>query len=236
MDAHGKLYGISAGTGDPELITVKAWKAIRLADIVAYPAGNTIPQHIAGQVMQAHQHKLPLLLPSTASPTVLRTAWQTATINILQYLRQGKTVAFITEGDANFYSNFAYIVMAVKRKAPQVAIEVIPGVCAPSAAAAIAGIPLATGTDKLIVLPSLNSLTELEDAIGWAEVVVILDVSSIYAQVWQLLRRYHLLGCSHVVADQQLYWSDLTDHPCLHLPPCSVLIVSRVHTYSLLGY
>jgi precorrin-2/cobalt-factor-2 C20-methyltransferase len=236
----GKLYGISAGTGDPELLTIKGWKAIRHADIVAYPAGRsgqpTIPETIAQQFVQAHQQKLPLPLPLSPNQAIVRTAWQTATISILQYLRKGQSVAFIAEGDANFYNNFAYISLGVKSKEPHIPIEVIPGVSAPSTAAAIAGIPLTTGTDKLIVLPALSTIAELEDALGWAEVVVILEVSPVYQEVWQILRKYQLLGYSHIISAPHLHWSDLTDHPLLNLPPLTVLIVSRSSAHSLMEF
>ncbi|MFN3927756.1 MAG: SAM-dependent methyltransferase [Pseudanabaenaceae cyanobacterium] len=236
----GKLYGISAGTGDPDLITIKGWKAMRQSDIVAYPVGRigqpTVPEVIACQFMQGHQQKLPLPLPNTPTAGIVRTAWQTATINILQYLRQGKTVAFVAEGDANFYSPFAYVLLAVKQKQPEIPVEVIPGVSAPSVAASLAGIPLTTWSDKLIIFNQLTNLSDLEDAIAWAEVVVILEVSHIYREVWQLLWRYRLLGFSHVIAMPHQHWSDLTDYPLLNLPPLSLLIVSRTDAYSLLGY
>ena len=34
----GKLYGVSVGPGDPELMTLKAVRIIKEADIIAIPA------------------------------------------------------------------------------------------------------------------------------------------------------------------------------------------------------
>ena len=36
----GRLYGVGVGPGDPELITVKAAKLIKRADVVAYHSGT----------------------------------------------------------------------------------------------------------------------------------------------------------------------------------------------------
>ena len=36
----GRLYGVGVGPGDPELITLKAAKLIKQADVVAYHSGT----------------------------------------------------------------------------------------------------------------------------------------------------------------------------------------------------
>ncbi len=37
----GKLYGIGVGPGDPELLTVKAFRRLKEADVIAYPKRQT---------------------------------------------------------------------------------------------------------------------------------------------------------------------------------------------------
>ena len=36
----GKLYGVGVGPGDPELMTVKAWRLISTAETIAYLCAN----------------------------------------------------------------------------------------------------------------------------------------------------------------------------------------------------
>jgi precorrin-2/cobalt-factor-2 C20-methyltransferase len=36
----GTLYGVGVGPGDPELMTVKAWRLISMAKVIAYLAAN----------------------------------------------------------------------------------------------------------------------------------------------------------------------------------------------------
>ena len=36
----GTLYGVGVGPGDPELMTVKAWRLISTADVIAYLCAN----------------------------------------------------------------------------------------------------------------------------------------------------------------------------------------------------
>lgn len=240
MGAHGKLYGIGVGTGDPELLTLKGWKALRSAEIIAYPAGRkgqlTIPEMVVKEHSHPHQQYLPLPLPLSANNTILRTAWQTATLSILQFLRQGKILAFVCEGDATVHSIFVHIWLGVKTKYPQASIEVVPGVSDWAIASSIAGVPLGVNSDKLIIFPAFTNIPDLEDALRWAEVVVMMDVAPVYQEVWQILRSHKLLGCSHVVASGAQHWSDLTDRLLLNLPPLALLLVNRSHESLLLDY
>ena len=38
--SEGKLYGVSVGPGDPELMTFRAARAIREAEVIAIPSGS----------------------------------------------------------------------------------------------------------------------------------------------------------------------------------------------------
>ena len=40
MVKRGTLYGVGVGPGDPELMTVKAWRLISTAPVIAYLAAN----------------------------------------------------------------------------------------------------------------------------------------------------------------------------------------------------
>ena len=40
MKKTGILYGLGVGPGDPELMTVKAWRIISMAPVVAYLTAN----------------------------------------------------------------------------------------------------------------------------------------------------------------------------------------------------
>ena len=49
MNYNGKIYGVSTGPGDPELMTLKAVNIINKADIIAYPVdrdGNSVARRI----------------------------------------------------------------------------------------------------------------------------------------------------------------------------------------------
>jgi precorrin-2/cobalt-factor-2 C20-methyltransferase len=229
----GTLYGISVGTGDPELITVKGLRLLQGASIVAFPAGMAGKPGIAEQIvsswLQPHQQKLALHFPYTQDEVVLLQAWQEAAKEVWQYLYSGCNVAFVCEGDVSFYSTFTYLAQTLAELHPNVLIERVPGVCSPLATASRLGAPLTVRRDRLVILPVLYTINELESILQWAEVVVLMKVSSVYEQVWQLLQKYDLLEGACIVEkatfpDEKIY-KDLRQFPSLKLSYFSLMIV-----------
>lgn len=230
----GTLYGISVGTGDPELITVKGLRYLQQADVVAFPAGlngkTGIAQQIIAPWLQEKQATLALDFPYVQDTATLTQAWEQAAEAVWQVLQQGKTVAFACEGDVSFYSTFTYLAQTLHQQHPQVNVEIIPGVSSPAAAAAMLGIPLTVQKQRLLILPALYTVQDLESALDWAEVVVLLKVASVYEKIWPILQQRELLERSWVVErvtwPEQKIYADLRDRPTLKLSYFSILIVS----------
>ncbi len=199
----GILYGVSVGTGDPELITVKGLRILQTCDIIAFPAGINnrpgIAQNIIDCWLLPQQQILPLEFPYTQDIEVLQAAWSEAADKVWHYLQQGVNIAFACLGDVSFYSTFTYLAQTLQQLHPEIKVETVPGVCSPMAIASILGIPLTVNHQRLAILPALYSVQELEVALDWAEVVVLLKVSSVYQQVWQILQRRNLLDSSWIV-------------------------------------
>lgn len=232
----GKLYGIGVGPGDPELISVKGVKVLQTVAVVAFPAGERdkpgIAEQIVGQWIRPEQVKLPLRFPFVRDPAVLREAWIEAAIAVWEFLQQGRDVAFVSEGDISFYSTFTYLAQMVKQQHPEVEVRSLPGICSPLAAAAELGIPLTLQGQKLAVLPALYEVEELETALNWADVVVLMKFSSVYLQVWELLQRRGLLERTYIVEkatwEGQKIYRGLSDRRDLKLPYFSLAIVQVV--------
>ena len=231
----GILYGISVGTGDPELITVKGLRILQSSDIVAFPAGTNhnlgVAQKIIADWLQPQQQLLPLKFPYTQDTQVLEQAWQQAAESAWHYLKQGKSMAFACLGDVSFYSTFTYLAQALQELYPAAKVETVPGVCSPMAIASSLQIPLTVNHERLIVLPALHTVRELEAALDSAEVLVLLKISSVYPQIWQTLQQKNLLECSYIVekatfAEQKIY-RDLSDRPQLNLSYFSIMVIRQ---------
>lgn len=229
----GTLYGVGVGTGDPELMTLKGLRVLQRSPVVAFPAGVKnqpgTAEAIVASYLRSEQIRVAIAFPYIQDETVLSEAWHIGSERIWHYLNQGQDVVFVSEGDVSFYSTFTYLAQTLQRQHPGAKVETIPGICSPLAAAAALGIPLTVRHQKLAILPALYTVSELETALRWAEVVVLMKVSSVYSQVWKILEQHGLLGQSYVVeratSQYQKIHSDLINCPTLELPYFSILII-----------
>ena len=230
----GRLYGISVGTGDPELITVKGLRLLQRSQVVAFPEGinnkKGIAEKIISQWLKPQQITLALNFPYVRDEDIQEQAWQKAAQQVWQYLQQGDDVAFACLGDVSFYSTFTYLAQTIQQlyDAP---VETVPGVCSPMAIASELKIPLTVNSQRLAILPAIYTIDELENVLDWAEVIVLLKVSSVYSQVWQVLQRRNLFKSSWIVEKATFpegkVYSNLENHPQLQLSYFSVLMIQN---------
>lgn len=180
----GKLYGLSLGPGDPELLTLKAARLLDAAPVIAYFAkrghasnGRAI---IADRLLPGVV-ELPLLYPVTteipmADPryrAALDAFHDEAAAAIAAHLDAGRDVAVVSEGDALFYGSYMHLHI---RLAHRYVTEVVPGVTAMAGAAALAGVPLAQGDDMLTVLQATLDEDTLAARLSGTEAAVIMKV------------------------------------------------------------
>ena len=123
MPTPGKVYIIGAGPGDPELLTLKAKRLIEQADVIIY-ADSLVPPEIAAFAKPGAQvyGSKDLALPDIMALT-------------LQAAARGQTVAHIQSGDPSLYG--AILEQMRILEAQGVDYEIIPGVSAAFAAAAV---------------------------------------------------------------------------------------------------
>ena len=229
----GHLYGVSAGPGDPELISMKGLKYLQASPVVAFPAGvgkkTGVAQTIVSPWLSAEQILLPLYFPMVSNPEDWRSAWKIAADQTWEYLAQGQDVAFVSEGDVSFYSTYTYLAHTLKQAHPTLKTQAIPGVCSPLASVAALGMPLTTVGDRLMVLPALYGIDDLHQLSQWADILVLMKVGSVYQQVWDQLQTLDLLSSSALVIrasqPEEEIVNDLTHFRELSPPYFSLLVV-----------
>lgn len=231
----GVLYGVSVGTGDPELITVKGLRILQKSNVVAFPSGINnqpgIAQGIVDRWLKPEQTLLPLDFPYLQNEQKLQNAWKKAAAQVLPYLIQGIDVSFACLGDVSFYSTFTYLAQALQTLDSSIRVETIPGVSSPMAIASALKVPLTVNRQKLAILPAIYSVRELETALNWAEVIVLLKISSVYKEVWQILQERNLLESSSIVEKatfpEQKVYQNLSNYPELNLSYFSILLINK---------
>ncbi|WP_454857301.1 precorrin-2 C(20)-methyltransferase [Rhizobium binxianense] len=180
----GRLVGVGTGPGDPELLTLKAVRAIEGADVVAYFAkegkggnGKAIVEHF----LQADKILLPLYYPVTTEIAKTDTRYQSritgfydeASAAVARHLDEGRSVAVLSEGDPLFYGSYMHLHV---RLAGRYLTEVIPGISAMSGCWSLAGIPIVQGDDVLSVLPGTLGEAELARRLADTQAAVIMKV------------------------------------------------------------
>lgn len=155
MTPQGKLFGVGVGPGDPELITVKAVRAIKEADIIFTAASSknsySLAVEIASPYIAASAVTRQLGFPMTKKSETVEAAWIANAREIAEELKKGKTAVFLTLGDPTTYSTFGYILKKMKCIMPDAQIETIPGITSFHAAAARLNRILVEGEESLLI-------------------------------------------------------------------------------------
>lgn len=202
-----KLIGVGVGPGDPELVTVKAVRVLRTADVVFVPVADTGEPGRAEQTVRAHVDRpLQRLVFALGDPAGREAAWQAAAAVIA---RAEGTVAFATIGDPNLYSTFSYLATVVRRFRSTVEIETVPGITAMQDLAARSHTVLAEGTESLALLPLADGLARLPAALARFDTVVAYKGGRAMPAVLDMLREAGRLddavyGASLGLPDEQI--------------------------------
>ena len=179
----GKLIGVGTGPGDPDLLTIKAVRAIESADVVAYFAkqGNASNARNIVADLLTTQIEEQLGYPVTTEIDRRHDDYKAATngfyaeaaARIAAHLDAGRSVAVLSEGDPLFYGSYMHIHV---RLASRYDTEVIPGITAMSGCWSQAGLPLVQGDDLLSVLPGPLDEVDLRSRLDNTDGAVIMKV------------------------------------------------------------
>lgn len=159
----GKLYGVGAGPGDPELLTLKALRIVKECDVIAIPAKekeNCVAYAIVEKIYPEIADKKCVFLdfPMTKDPQVLKRCHNQIRSQIIDQLDEGKKIAFLTLGDPTIYSTYFYMHQAVKEKGYEA--EIISGVPSFCAVAAKLEISLAEKEEEIHIIPATYGIAE----------------------------------------------------------------------------
>ena len=195
----GLLSGIGVGPGDPDLITLKALKALQGAQVVAYPAppeGESLARSIAAAHLPGGQEEIAIRMPLEPSRFPAAEVYDEAASTLGARLHAGRDVAVLCEGDPFVYGSFLYL---FERLAQNHRVEVIPGVSSPMACAAALGLPLAARNDVLAVIPAPLDDQRLAAQLANCDAAAIVKVGRHLEKVRRVLGGLGLLARAHYV-------------------------------------
>jgi precorrin-2/cobalt-factor-2 C20-methyltransferase len=195
----GTLYGVGVGPGAPDLLTLRAVETLKRADVLALPRSSDYGTSMAWSIVKpvigerAGQERLFLTFPMSKDPERLRPAWDRALGAIGDRLLGGASVAFVTEGDASFYSTFIYLGREAPRRWPGVRIEIVPGVSSIAAVPAVTGIPIADGQECVAIVPANYGAADLARIFEAFDTTILMKIGSEMPRVVEALERAGLV-------------------------------------------
>lgn len=159
----GKLYGVGVGPGDPELITLKALRLTKEADILAFPGEKPI-ESVAYRIMKGaypeidSKQMISLPMPMIKDREELKRVHDEGAKIIAEWLEKGKNVVFLTLGDPTVYSTYIYVHKRVEQLG--YATEIVSGITSFCAVSARFNEGLVEKSQQLHVIPASYQIEE----------------------------------------------------------------------------
>jgi precorrin-2/cobalt-factor-2 C20-methyltransferase len=177
MNKTGKLFGVGVGPGDPELLTMKAVRVIKTADVIFTAASSknaySLAVEIASPYISTDVSVNILSFPMTKDARTVEKAWIENAQIIAESLKQGLNAVFLTLGDPTTYSTFGYILKKMNCVMPEADIETIPGITSFHAASARLNRILVEGEESLLVTSGAFGGDRIRNVDGVENVAIV---------------------------------------------------------------
>jgi len=214
----GRVILAGAGPGDPELLTLKAMRYLRSADVVITDrlvSETILEEYVNSNALILHagkeRHK------GNSTPQFI--------INelLVEYALQGKLVVRLKGGDVSVFSNLLDELIALTKHG--IDYEIIPGITAASGAAAYSGIPLtARGHANAVRLLTFYKADLMEEGY-WKDLASTDDTLVFYMSSDLADVLVENLLDHHIPADRYISVIEQATTPC-----------QRVHTFNIYEY
>lgn len=175
----GQFIGVGVGPGDPELITLKADRLIRSADVICYlindkkeSQAKSIAADVLAKVEKEQKH-IPILMLMDTNRLSANIAYDQAAEEIQQCLSDNQNVVFLCEGDPLFYGSFAYLLERLKLN-PDTQCIAVPGISSFHAASSALCMPLTALSESFCVVNGRRSDAFLIQTLNTYDSVVIM--------------------------------------------------------------
>ena len=172
-----KLYGIGVGVGDPEMLTVKAVRALKESDIVLLPRARTKTGSTAYEIAKSYLRddieKVYVDFTTVDDDREREEDRKVYAEVVNRVIEEDKTLAFITIGDPMTLSTFVYVMELLDR---DIEVESIPGITSFASVCSRLNTPLLMGDERLKVVP-LHKDSDISAEVDSAENIVFMKIS-----------------------------------------------------------
>ena len=211
-----KFYGIGTGPGDSSLVTVKAVNTLKNIDILYTPeakqGGDSLALSIVKEYIPSNVEIKSRYFPMSNHGTDKIEAWESISKEIINDVKSGKDVGFITLGDPMIYSTYVYL---MERIMDEVEVETIPGISSFSNIASNQNFPLVMDTDPLIVIPCTMEEEKIDELLKKYDCIVLMKVYKKINLILDKLHKHNLIDYAILVSnssqDKEEVFTNLRD-------------------------
>lgn len=238
MSSQACFYGISVGPGDPELMSLKAYRLLQQVEVIAYLQtrdkgelkGQALAKNIASEALaQRNQPALEVAIemPMSRQRDAANAAYDAAAKKISDHLKAGRSVGFICEGDALFFGSFSYLLERLSDHPHQV----IPGITSLQGSSAALATPLTMLDESLVVLSSLHDDDKILASLEQHDSLIIMKAGRHRPRLLALIEQAgRQADCQYIEyasqAKQQIY-SEFAQIPNSPGPYFSLFMITR---------
>jgi len=211
-----KFYGIGTGPGDSSLVTVKAVNTLKNLDILYTPeskkGGESLALSIVDEYLPESLEIKSRHFPMNFNGIEKIQVWNSVSGEIVEDVKKGKNVGFVTLGDPMIYSTYVYV---MERLMEDIEVETIPGISSFSNIASNQNFPLVMDTDPLIVIPCTMEEEKIDEALEKYDCLVLMKVYKKINMVIDKLKKHELIDHAILVSnssqDKEEVFTNLRD-------------------------
>lgn len=182
---------IGVGPGDPELLTLRAVRVLGGCHLVLHPGPHDrsgFAFEVVASLLRPDQRVRGMALAMRRGPDDGSVGYDRVADALIAEARSGRSAAFLTEGDPMLFGTGSYVIERLRALAPDIPVEVVPGVSALGAAAARVGWPLARKDEILTVCPATYHAGEIGALLDRGGPVCWLKAAGVLPQIIAALR------------------------------------------------
>ncbi len=226
------IFIVGVGPGDPDLLTLRAARVIDQCELILHPG----PRDDAGFAFEVVKGRLRSIQRVRGMALAMRRGADDGSVGydrvvseLIEESRAGRSSAFLTEGDPMLFGTGSYVVERLGALAPDLPVEVVPGVSALGAAAARLGWPLARKEEILTVCPATYHADQVGAILDRGGPVCWLKAADVLPRLVEELRARGRLDRAAVVErvgrpDERIF-RDLTEALTVDLSYFSLVLV-----------
>ena len=231
----GKVICAGLGPGDPELMSVKSWRAIQGARHVAYfrkegrkGQARALVDGLLPDGVIEHAMEYPVTTEvhfSDPEYNRVMAAFYDRWTDTLAEIAESEDIVVLCEGDPFFYGSYMHLYTRLQGRAEQ---EIIPGITGMSGCWTATGQPITWGDDVMTVLMGTLSEDDLAQRMSDSDAIVVMKTGQNIPKIRKALQRAGKYDDAWIVKrgtmpDQEM--SKLSELDCDENPYFAIILV-----------